>query len=170
MSNVIDANCWKLFIDEKMAEVEDIGHKLFGVAATSGGILFDDGNIVRQQYIDLKKPYSEQLFDIWFEECVTMGSVHLIEVPNSANIVRELKALGVPKVEYVYFKLAIAGSANYIVSIDVDFFDPTMKMAGSKKKLSIISKGVGPVCKHMKKVHGVYISCPEAFVAAHTGS
>jgi hypothetical protein len=160
---VIDANCWRLYIDEKLAVATGVGHLLFEPDDLSSLILFDEGLQIRHQYSSLKVPYSEQLFDLWFENQTLNGHVQLVSIKGKANLLAELKQLGVPKGEHVYFRVAVHGRAEYLISLDVDFYDPRQKLAGERKKLSLLNSGKGPVCKHMKNEHKVIICCPAVF-------
>lgn len=168
MKRVIDANCWRLYIDEQLAVATGIGHLLFESEDVSNLILFDEGLQIRHQYSSLKVPYSEELFDLWFEKQTLSGQVQLISIKGRANLLDELKKLGVPKGEHVYFRVAVHGQADYLISLDVDFYDPSLKLAGEKKKLSLLNSGKGPVCKHMKKQHEVVICCPAVFSQLNT--
>jgi hypothetical protein len=129
-------------------------------------ILFDAGQLMRQQYISMKRPYAEELFNNWFEQSVLNRMIDVIELKGVANLYKELVALGLPKAEHVYFRVAVVGKATLLVSMDSDFFDPTKKAPGAKEKLAILQAGNGPVCRHMRKGYKVTICCPEAFVGA----
>jgi len=160
---VFDANCWRAYVDEKMVGESGVGASMFESRAAEKKILFDADKLMRQQYISLKKPYSGELFDNWFEGTFFDGGIDIVEIKGKTNIYNELKNLGIPKSEHVYFRVAVHGGATFLVSIDIDFFDPTKKKAGETEKRKLVLSGRGPVCKHMKKGYSVVICCPEVF-------
>lgn len=164
MRHVIDANCWCLYIDERLSETKDCGHGLFEPANPDARLLFDDGLQMKQQYIDLKKPYSEQLFDSWFEAYTLRGQISVVIVKGKANFRKELLKLGLPKGEHIYFRVAAHGCAEFLISGDIDFYDPEKKYVGEKQRLAVLKAGKGPVCRHMRKHHNVTICCPEVFL------
>ena len=166
MSNVFDANCWCLYVEDELAAVDGIGKGIFAAAKTCGGYLLDAGDQAKQQYIDMKKPYAEQIFDIWVEKVFLSGHLRLVSLSGKDNMFKELGSLGLPKKEHVFFRIAVFGNADRIISLDSDFFDPAMKKAGQAEKLILIESGSGPVCKHTKKNYGIAIMCPKTFLEA----
>lgn len=165
MTNVVDANCWYDYVSEDLAKTIGIGTAVFKRAEATGGFLLDAEGIIQQQYIDAQKPYAQQLFESWLERVVLMGALRLVELVGRDNLYKELSSLGLPKKEHVYFKVAVHGRGTFLVSRDIDFFDPSLKKEGGRKRAAALAKANGPICKHMKKVHGVTVCCPDAFVA-----
>lgn len=167
MTNTIDANCWCKYVEEKIAEAPEWGESVFAVAETNGGVLLDDGGLCKQQYIMMKKPYAEQLFDSWAEAATLSGRLKLVDISGKNNFYKELTDIGIPKGEHIFFRVSIHGDANYLVSADSDFFDPAMKGAGAEAKMALLASGKGPVCKHMKKNFKVTICSPLNFIEFH---
>lgn len=167
MTNVIDANCWHDFVSEWVDKDHGIGTQVFASAKAHGGLLLDAENLMKQQYVSSKRPFAEQLFDSWFEQTFQAGHLTLITIAGTNNCHRELTGLGLPKKEHIYFRVAIHGGAERLVSRDIDFFDPSKKGVGGEQREKLMKKANGPVCKHMKKAYGVEIFCPSEFVAAY---
>jgi hypothetical protein len=164
MGSTIDANCWKDYVDEKITDNSGIGTAVFSVAQSTGGVLMDAGGICKQQYISMKRPYAEQLFDAWAEEATLSGQLKLVDVSGKENYFKVLGRLGIPKAEHIFFRVAVHGVAKYLVSKDSDFFDPAMKKAGEDEKLALLESGKGPVCVYMKKSHHVKVCSPETYI------
>jgi hypothetical protein len=165
MAAVIDANCWCLYVDEAISESNGPGKAVFEKAEHQGGILFDAGNLMRQQYIDMRKPYAEDIFNNWFGEKQIYGLARLVDVPASAAINTFLRNNNIPNKEHIFFKTAISGNADHIVSLDSDFYDPAMKRAGEETKRKLVQSASGPVCKAVRKAWGISICCPVTYVA-----
>jgi hypothetical protein len=161
--HVFDANCWRIYLDEKLASCAGVGCKMFEPQKLGIKILFDASFLMRQQYISLRRPYAEELFNHWFEEALIKGRIDLIDISGVPNLFAELKALGVPKGEHVYFRVAVHGKASWLISLDSDFYDPRKKKIGEQAKEKLVRSGSGPVCRHMKKKYALVICCPEVF-------
>ena len=166
MTHVVDANCWCRLVDEQIDDVPGIGTSLFDAVEKSGGFLFDSGSLMRQEYIDVKKPYAEEIFNNWFTEKQIYGLARLVEIRSDPAVYKALIAIGMPKDDHVYIKTAIHGKADYLISIDSDFYDPSHKTSCQDTKLKIVKSGKGPVCKFLKKGHGVVVCCPETYLSA----
>lgn len=166
MSNVFDANCWCLYVEDELAIHDGIGKEIFSAAKSNGGYLLDAGEQAKQQYIDMKKPYAEQIFNIWAEAVTLSGHLKLIDLSGKDNMYKELNSLGLPKKEHVFFRIGVFGKADRIISLDSDFFDPSKKKAGQFEKIALIESASGPVCKHAKKNYGIAIMCPKTFLEA----
>lgn len=80
---VFDANCWGAYVDDQLQNSPGIATQSFAKAASLGSILFDSGHLVRQQYVQTRRGFGEQLFDIFFEKGVLSRTVRLVEVPAS---------------------------------------------------------------------------------------
>ncbi|RYZ80743.1 MAG: hypothetical protein EOP04_25305 [Proteobacteria bacterium] len=164
MPAVIDANCWCLFVDEELAESPGDGTAIFSRADAGGGVLFDQGVLIKQQYIDMRKPYAEQIFDNWLGTKIAFGKARIVAVDGNANVNKSLRALNIPAKEHIFFKTAICGGASYIVSLDSDFFDPASKKAGEKAKAAIVVNARGPVPKACSKLWKLSVRCPTAYI------
>ena len=165
MTNVFDANCWCLYVDDEIRESDGVGRAIFATAKLKGGYLLDSGGHGRQQYIDMRRPYAEQIFDLWAEGVVMSGHLKLVDLDGKDNLFKELSEIGIPKKEHIFFKTAVHGGAAFIISADSDFFDPSKKKCGEEEKIALLASGRGPVCKHMRKKHDITICCPTTFVA-----
>lgn len=152
-----------MYLDEKLTSRIDLGVAMFEPRDRSVKILFDSGFLIRQQYIMMKAPYAEELFNSWFENRSVFGGGDLIEVGGAPGLFAQLRKLGIPKGEHIYFKVAVGGNATLMVSLDSDFFDPSKKKLGEKEKRELLRSANGPVCKHMRKSYSITVCCPENF-------
>lgn len=164
MATVLDANCWCLYVDEEINSMDGLGKESYVKAEMSGGLLFDDGCMMRQQYIDMRRPYAEEIFDNWFNDKLVYGAARLVDASEANDANKSLANLKIPRKEHIFMKTALAGRARWLVSLDIDFFEPEAKMKPSKTKQKIISDSSGSVCKHFRKAWGIHVCCPESYV------
>lgn len=166
--SVIDANCWSAYVDEAASGNPGRATDTYKRAQTLGAVLLDEGQLIRQQYLNVRQGFGEAWFNAFFEDGVVRGKVKLVSASGNRDFVKSLKGLGVPASEFIYFKVAISGGATYIISEDIDFFEPSLKKAGHKaeaKRTMVKMRATGCVCRYFKNGHGIQIKCMDAFLA-----
>ncbi len=164
MNYVIDANCWKSYAEETLAMEPGLGTVTFERAKEAGKVILDDGGHIRQQYFECMRG-QEGLLAILIETLTTEGKLRLV-VPAPAREIRvTMNTLGVPTTEWMYFRCAVVALPSYIVSNDIDFFNPKLKLANAKAHVACKQNPNAPVCKAMRKTHGVQVLWMEAFAA-----
>lgn len=163
---VLDANCWCARVDETLLGAAGPGTGAFEKAYQIGKVVIDDGGHIKQQYTESRRGFGEQLFNIFFEDGVLSGKIHLVPSGGSGNLRRRLLAAGLPRKELPYFYAAAASKAGYIVSNDIDFFDPTLKRANEAAKARAKARRNGCVCRLARDEIGCEIYCMDGFLAA----
>lgn len=157
--SVFDANCWSSYVDEELSGSAGLASAAFEKAKSLGRILFDGGGLMRQQYLQVKRGFGEDLFEAFFEAGVLSGKVRLVAAAADQQLRQCLLGLGVPQGEHIYFRTAKSGDAKHIISEDIDFFDPTLKQRGEAEKSNARLNSSGCVCKEFRKNHGILIFC-----------
>lgn len=166
VATVLDANCWCARVDELLAGNVGVATQAFSKAQHQGKIVFDDEGHIKQQYIDARKGFGEQLFNVFFEEAVLSGTVKIVSSASDQKIRNSLIASGLPRKELHYFYAAHASSASYIVSEDIDFFDPKLKTAKEPAKTRAKTSRKGCICKLVRKLIGAEIYCLNGYLNA----
>jgi hypothetical protein len=158
---VIDANCWAKYCDDILHRAEGEGFRVFEKAKTKGAILLDGGDLIATQY---KQTSGQTVFETFFNEGVVTGAIKLVKAEANAELRKKLVQLGVPKYEHIFFKTAISGQASYLVSEDIDFFDPRLKLAQENAKEAARRNKNSPVPKAFRKEHNFEICCVAVFL------
>jgi len=82
-----------------------------------------------------------------------VGKIRLFDL-SSNECRKHLLALGIPTKDHKWVRLAVGSTGKWIVTDDVDFFDPSKKKADKKTKDKVKCRG-GPCSKALKKVYGI---------------
>lgn len=166
VNTVLDANCWCARIDELMRGNDGLGVRAYSKAESIGKIVFDNDGHIRQQYIDARKGFGEQIFNIFFEEAVLKGKIEMVPSGGNATLRNHLILAGLPRKELHYFQAAHSANAAYIVSEDIDFFEPKLKAASERSKARAKANRTGCICKLARKLIGAEIFCLDDYVNA----
>ena len=79
-----------------------------------------------------------------------------------ADLFKPLTALGIPKPDHKWIRLAISADGKAIVTEDIDLFDPKKKKnCSADLKKEIKSTRSGPVCKFLRKSLSIDVICIE---------
>jgi hypothetical protein len=166
VATVLDANCWCARVDEVLSDTSGIAIKAFEKAQALGKIVFDNDGHIRQQYIDARKGFGEQLFNAFFEQAVLRGTVQIVANVGNQQLRKQLIASGLPRKELHYFQAADTAKAAFIVSEDIDFFDPKLKRANESAKRRAKSARTGCICKLSRTMIGAEIYCLNGYLGA----
>lgn len=165
VSTVFDANCWCERVDEEISSVTGRATAAFSKAEINGNIVLDEGGMIKHQYCAARRGFGERLFDQVFEIYALRGKVLISPSTRDPMLTRSLRTIGVPGGEHPYFHAANNVKAAFLVSEDIDFFDPNLKMASVKAKQRAKQRRNGCACKLARKI-GCEIYCIEGFLAA----
>lgn len=147
MSTVFDANCWCERVDEELGGAGGRATGAFSKAEATGKIVLDDDGFIKHQYCAARRGFGEKLFDQVFEAYALRGKILISPKGRDPALTRSLRAIGVPRGEQPYFHAAKNVSAQYLVSEDIDFFDPTLKRSSVQAKARAKQQRNGCVCR-----------------------
>lgn len=109
-------------------------------------------------------------FEAWLAHQYQFGNLWRVDVDAShQQHAKQVLAFGFPQGsrDIWYIRVAYASKDTrpaqpiYLVSEDIDFYDPTKK--ASSKKQQWIANGRGPVANHLKK-NGIQVCCLQAYL------
>lgn len=165
VSTVFDANCWCERVDEEVSGNGGRASDAFLKAAHLGYIVLDEDGVIKHQYCAARRGFGERLFDQIFEAYALRGKIRISPCGRDSKLTRSLREIGVPKGEHAYFHAANNCEAKFLVSEDIDFFDPKLKKAetGAKKKAKQRRNGCG--CK-LARGFGCEVYCIDGYLAA----
>ena len=146
----VDANVIKQFTDAYLQETDSASRFLVEKLVAVHGIVVDEGGKIQCQWFQTcNQPFVQE----WFFERVRDGSIRLVrptvEPKHRKKLVNDL---GFPPTgfELTYIWVANATSVRYILTEDIDFFDPTLKKAEQAAKKYAKEKRRGQVCKYLR--------------------
>ncbi|MCA0256083.1 MAG: hypothetical protein LCH47_05735 [Proteobacteria bacterium] len=159
---VIDANCLKYFQDERVAGTSGVYSAMIGKVQEKGCLAVDDEGHAQQEYNDCCRPSAVGLnLCDWIADQIVERFIVLFPMDKSASV--DLKKLGVPKKDQKWPAIAKGAQADFILTEDIDLFDPKAKAFKSAAKAKIKAGG-GPVSKYLAKQHGINVSTAEDFL------
>lgn len=173
---VVDANVFRAFYEEDLGlgsprpERTGPASEIFDFSTDEANVFLDDGGQIEFEW--RKQCYGgEEWFDAWLSENLANGKINLVSVTSFNLAAKKCHNKGFPagSKDIWYIKTAYAANEygvakrTFLVSEDIDFYDPSKKMAASKKK--IILAGKGPVAAHLKK-DNIEVTCLSSFATS----
>lgn len=112
-----------------------------------------------------KNTTGNQVFNIWFDDQLKLGLIGYVNNPrlDQSHMKRIHNEFGLPRrghdIEYI--KTANMTSVKYIVTKDIDLFDPKKKRAAKKEKDHIKKSRNGMLCNYLRKKLTIRVGLPE---------
>ncbi len=159
MKFFLDANCFKGYVDCLL----DVGDKKYAEAVdcvfSVGKFASDSGELFIQEWKQTTggsyNPFVNDLIAAWLAE----GKIELLEFKTNQWTKKKLSELGVPKIDARIIDFCSGADVSFIISEDIDLFEPKAKKSDSKRMQSIKCNGTGDVAKFAKKNLKIIISC-----------
>lgn len=113
---------------------------------------------------------NSEWFEAWLAEQYRTGSLWTVDIETKhRSSADKIFPVGFPALSHDIWYIRVAYAAKdarptfpvYLISEDIDFYDPTHK--ASTNKLQKFIKGNGPVVKHLKKNH-IYVRCIQTYL------
>ena len=147
----VDANVIKAFNDDYARNVDSTERVLIERIARTIGFVVDVGGKIKHQWFDLCRSVFLQE---WYVANLYHGVIREVSPKNDARHRKKLvNDLGFPAkgfdLDYIF--VANAGTTRYILTEDMDFFDPSLKLADDKAKMRAKHERKGAVCRYLSK-------------------
>lgn len=156
----LDANAIHAFQEERIKSTPSYGHAAIERIFSEGCIALDDSDACLQEWTDTAGGQVPFALTDWIYDQMAIGTIRT--VPVSGNYFKALTAIGLPKKDHKWVKLAICCGGKTIVTNDIDFFDPKLKAASEAKKDKAKERG-GACSKALFKSFGVGVKCMVRF-------
>jgi rRNA-processing protein FCF1 len=156
---VVDANVISNYIQESIQESGDIFQLIEKILVSSYGLAISD-KIEREW----KNTTGNLYFDTWFAEQLKNGRIHYIEKPELNDAIRKRihNIYGLPRrghdIEYI--KTANKTIKKYILTNDIDFYDPKKKQSSVVEKEKIKNQRCGDLCRYLRKELDIIVGLP----------
>jgi hypothetical protein len=133
----------------------------FFVEALTGtyGIVIDDGGKIKHEWLNTcQGPY----FREWFVTQLYLENIKEVKPKLSEEHRKALLKLGFPLDTYdkIYISVANVTITRYIVSSDLDFFDPTLEQATEGAKCHVRDERKGLVCRFLLRKMRIRVGTP----------
>lgn len=177
MHLVIDAQLVKGFFSESVHKLDVVGPDgltgspsvILSKLGTKHTCYLDDEGHIQHEWRSL---VDGEWFDSWFADLLISGAAQKLPSPVNTQIETQLRNKGFPQTrDKRYVRVAAEviraklSTKSYIVSEDLDFFDPKKKKsAKSVTRRKILAAATGPVRKVLKKHNILAVAlCHECF-------
>jgi hypothetical protein len=115
------------------------------------GFAIDEGGKIKHEWLQVcDKVY----FGTWFVDALKSGKIRAVVAKLDQQHSKKLRiTCGMPAAGYDMAYIAVANSVappKYIVSEDIDFWEPSAKDGAEAKKQEIKTKRQGCVCKYLE--------------------
>lgn len=161
--SVFDANVLNLFQSERFRDVEEHGHAAIAAARELGFIALDEDGHCMSEWIECAGGTHPLALKDWIADMLALEVIQLVPMTGE-TMFRELAGIGIPKKDHKWVRLARSSASNFIVTDDIDLFDPKRKKNCTLKMAQKIKEsGSGPAAKHLRKKYGIKVVCPRKF-------
>lgn len=159
MSNgiVVDANVMNQFTQALINDLNNDVRFLISSIRGTHGFAVDDRGQIEQQW---RNTCGHRLFGEWLVQGLKEGVVRMVTARIDEGQRKKLRIdLGFPTGGYegTYVAVAAAAIPHYIVTDDIDFWEPKYKKADEKKKAETKADRSGGVYKFLTKKIGVEV-------------
>jgi hypothetical protein len=157
----VDANIMKNFTSDYLAEQDSPSRLLVEKVLQNQGLVIDVHGKIQQEWFST---CGNMFFKAWFVEQVKLGLIRQVKPRIELHHKKHLTIKhGMPKgYDLVYVGVSNVTATRYIVTEDIDFFDPCLKKANQATKGTAKEKRDGAVCKYLRTEMKIRVG-----VAAH---
>lgn len=156
--HAVDANAINTFQAERIADSPGKAHAKLSLIFQGNCIALDIEGLCQQEWLDCAGGKVPLALADWIADQQICGRIKYYPLFNN-SCRKSLMLLGMPQNDHKWVRLAIGSGGKIIVTDDVDFFDPTKKMASAKTKEKIKTSGKGPCSKGLMKQFGIFVEC-----------
>ncbi len=164
MNVVIDANRIAGYFKESVLELNtDLTDKatyIIDRPENQDQVYLDiNGNIEKEW----ESVVDSEWFSVWFARLLIDEKAYCIEVDLYSFLCKKLRLLGFPRSRDIWYirtakEISNNQSRAYIISEDIDFFDPSKKCSSSSSRLTILKNRRGPICKYLDKNENILVN------------
>lgn len=157
---VVDANVMAGFTKNRISETTSDDSAIVDLIVASSSFAIDDAGKMQNQWFET---CGHTYFGEWFIQQVKDGVVKSVSAKLQESHKKKLTIeCGMPqKSELFYVAVAAATQKRYIVTRDIDFWEPKHKKSdsGTREKIQLERKGC--VCRYLQKTLKVSVATPQ---------
>ena len=149
---VIDANIINRFQEDYVKE-----GKIFITVDT---ILHNVGlaicDIIEHEW---RKHFSHQYMEEWLTDEIKKGRIRYVKPNMNPDAIKKIRTrFGLNNSrDLTYIKCANSTSTKYILTEDIDFYDPKKKRTNPTERKKVMNQRKGVLCKYLKHVHKITV-------------
>lgn len=174
MARVIDANVLKEHYQVSVLELPgSLTGNTLDAFNRAEPIIIDDGDQIENEW---KSLVCHDWFDIWFSRMLTEEKIKMVTAKSCPQLAALLTKHGFPKnsrdIWYIRTAKSFLKSNNatcFLITEDLDFFDPTKKGTSGVARVAIMKNQKSPLRHALKKAESINVLCLGDFNAQSDG-
>ncbi len=165
MNFIVDANVFQAYYQKNLGlvlpEVTEDPTKLFeNFLKGIFKIYFDEGTHIKSEW---EAVVEREWFGRWFQKLLTEGDVHFVKLTR-CDFIKHIQGLGFPTTKDIRYLQAAKsvtsiGGNVFLVTEDIDFYEPKLKLAGLKKRHKIMKNGSTKITNFLRKKQNINVNC-----------
>lgn len=145
----VDANVISNFSHDYLCGVDSASRIAVEQSIAKRGIVVDEAGKIQQEWF---ASCSKQFIEEWFVEQIKAGKIRFVKPSIEPHHRKKLKSeLGFPGNDLVYVSVCNVTETRYILTDDIDFFEPRLKSATHQSKQRAKDSRDGGVCRYLRK-------------------
>jgi len=164
---VVDANVMSEFTQALIRDEATAARSLIDSIRVTHGFAIDKKGQIEQQW---RNTCGNQYFGEWLVQALKDGAVRMVDTtPDAARRKKLHTEYGFPRAgyEFTYVAVAVSAPPHYIVTDDIDFWEPKYKTAPAATKTATKQGRKGAVYKYLTKKMGVRVGTIEQAISDH---
>lgn len=138
------------FSGSLIAKVNSPARSLVERIQSTYGFVIDAGGKVQQQWL---ATCDQVYFRQWFSDALKLGTIRLVAAKLPQQHAKHLRiTCGMPTKDFPFVTVANAAQPHYVVSEDIDFWEPTYKQCDEETKARTKANRQGCVCRYLKRI------------------
>lgn len=160
---IVDANFINYFQKERIGQCVGMYSEIIEHIKSTGPIIIDAEGHCKQEWVECAGGRHPYALEDWISDLLLERLIKLHDNSNIRALALELRSLGVPQEDQKWLNLAANSKSSYILSDDIDFFDPTQKKSSERQKNTAKRSRNAPVRRCMRRNYNVEINCCAEF-------
>lgn len=153
---VVDASAISAFQKERISGESAMATTAMGLISKKTPIVLDAEGHCLQEWMDCAAGTHPFALSAWVADQFTAGTIEYGSFcPDTLH--KTLNGHGLEKKDHKWVRLCAGATAPYLITNDIDFFDPTKKKGDTKTRIKIMSDRTGPCAKFLRKKLGIEV-------------
>lgn len=155
---VVDSNVMNYFQQERVCSTPGMAHEAIATIVQIGSIALDTEGQCEAEWLECAGGVEPLALKDWIADMMVSERIQLHNY-KCDSMFKELSNIGIPKKDHKWVRLARSVPSNYIVTEDIDLFDPQRKKnctAAAKEKIKESCKG--PAAKYLGKKYNIKVT------------
>ena len=159
MCVAVDSNCMHAMQYERVSETEGAATAALHHILETSYIALDSGQLCAQEWLDcMPGPFGEEVRG-WIDTLIVKQKIRLLDLPSCPVLIKKVSQDGLPKKDQKWVKLCMHNCVKFLVTEDIDFFDPKLKKATTASKQDTKNKLSGDMRKLIRRETGAEVIC-----------